>query len=336
MKNIVIADEYNEIDFKPSDLLQEYLRNAEKDVSVFLIKDKDLKECSCPGCQSVKIESSFKKFGLQYRECADCRTLYVSPRPSEVCLDYYYKDSPARIFWRKKLSRMTGKKRKEKIIKPRFQWILESTMEYLPEAKHIVDINTDQYGYIEELMATGSFQKKTLINPFLMPEKQSAGLEIINTPLQKIALKGEIDVISVFEVGDRTADVESFFGKISDMLRNGGLCFVTAILISGFDLQTLWAKAENLYPPDRLNVFSVEGLKSLFIRHGFECLEFSTPGILDVAIVNKAFQQDTSVKLPRFVEYMLKNKNEQIKRNFQEFLQSSLLSSYGRVLLRKK
>ena len=108
------------------------------------------------------------------------------------------------------------------------------------------------------------------------------------------------------------------------------------ILISGFDLQTLWEDSENLYPPDRLNVFSVAGLKKLFERHGFECLEFSTPGILDVEIVAKALRKKPKCELPRFIKYILQSKNDNIKRAFQEFLQANLLSSYSRILVRKK
>ena len=146
----------------------------------------------------------------------------------------------------------------------------------------------------------------------------------------------EVDVVTIFEVADRIADVNNLFEKIYGMLRENGLCFMTGILISGFDLQTLWDKAENIFPPDRLNVFSVEGLKTLFNRHNFECLEFSTPGILDVENTEKAVERDPNIKISRFMDYLLQNRGADTKQSFQEFLQQNLLSSYGRVLLKKK
>lgn len=111
---------------------------------------------------------------------------------------------------------------------------------------------------------------------------------------------------------------------------------MTVILISGFDLQLLWDKSENLFPPDRLNVFSVEGLYSLFDRFDFECLEFSTPGILDVEIVTEAIKKNPDIQFPRFFEYLFEKRSDAVKRSFQEFLQEGLLSSYGRILIRKK
>jgi hypothetical protein len=232
---------------------------------------------------------------------------------------------------------MTGKKRKEKIIKPRFEWILDSISEYLPDASHILDVNTDQYGYIEVLIENKTFGKKTLLNPYLPREnlRLNDTINVVNITLEEKALDGEIDVLTLFEVADRTSDVDRLLEKISRLLRKNGLIFMTDILSSGFDLQTLWDRAENIFPPDRLNVFSVEGLGSLFRRHGLECLEFSTPGILDVEIVTRAMEQDKTVKTPRFIEYFLKNRSPESKQSFQEFLQKNLLSSYGRILLRK-
>jgi hypothetical protein len=337
MKNIVIFDEYNEIDLKPSKLLQKYIELTEKDVFPFLVEGQVLKEVACPGCHSEEKSPAFTKFGLDYVECLRCHTLYISPRPDDAALNRFYSQSSARLFWHDELLKATRKKRQEKIVKPRFEWIEESTGEHLPKAEHFVDINTDQYGYIEELSHTALFKRKTLINPFVKLEiPVETGIESVNTSWWEAQLSSQADVVSIFEVADRTSDVDALFGKINQLLKKDGLCFLTAILSSGFDLLVLWDKAENLYPPDRLNVFSVEGLKTLAARHGFEILEFSTPGILDVELVVREVQQDGKIKLPRFFRYLLEARDEETKLLFQEFLQAALLSSYGRVLLKKR
>jgi len=338
MKKIVIFDEFNEIDLKPSDLIQRYVQLTKEDVAQILIENSTLKDSVCPGCLSPKVKSSFPKFGMRYAECLQCGTLYISPRPDDRTLKHYYGYSKARNFWRDELSKMTNKKRREKIIKPRFDWILDSTEEYLPYAEHIVDVNGDQYGYIEEMVASKLFKKKDLFNPFLPLDdrKLNSSINLITARLEETVLDQEVDVVTLFEVADRTANVDTLFEKVYRMLRENGLCFMTDILISGFDLQTLWEKAENIFPPDRLNVFSVEGLKRLLDRHNFECLEFSTPGILDVEIVEKAMAHNAEVEAPRFIKYLLQNRSEDTRQSFQEFLQKNLLSSYGRILARKK
>lgn len=334
MKNVVVSDEYNELDLKPSDLLKEYIQMTQADVSQLLANPAGLKTCFCPGCDSRDARPAFRKFGLQYQECAACKTLYISPRPDDKALNNYYANAGARIFWRDRLSKSTDKKRKEKIIKPRFQWLIDSTQEYLPRATHWADLHTTQYGYIEEMLQTEFFRKKTLISPFLKKEIDPR-VAVFEGENWDQHFPGQVDVVSLFEVADHVADIEGLFQKVYRALKPKGLCFITAILASGFDIQTLWEKAENIYPPDRLNVFSVEGFKKLFERHHFECVEFSTPGILDVDIVAKAAHNNGEAGQYRFIKQIIDSKDEQVKRAFQEFLQANLLSSYGRILLRK-
>jgi Zn ribbon nucleic-acid-binding protein len=337
MKNIVISDDYNSVDLKPSDLLKRYIEMTQQDVGTMLAASGKLKDCACPACGSQDKKAAFTKFSLSYQECSSCHTLYVSPRPDDKTLNEYYQKSAARTFWRDELSKATDKKRKEKIVKPRFQWILESTREHLPTAKTWIDVNTTQYSYVDGMADADIFNRKILLNPYLRVEQnQYRGIEVIQQPWWEQALVNSGDVMTLFEVVDHTSDVDGLFTAVKGMLKKGGLCFVTAILASGFDVQVLWDKADNLYPPDRLNCLTVEGFKALFAKHGFECLEFSTPGILDLEIIAQSYQKHPELSLPRFVRDLIQSKDEQTKRSFQEFLQSACMSSYGRILIRKK
>jgi hypothetical protein len=310
MKNIVILDDYHVRDLKPPKLLLEYVSLTERDVRAILVPLAKV-DVPCPACRSPEVASTFETFGMTYRECAKCRSLYVSPRPDEAALAAYEADSEARRYWRETLVRAGGAARREKIIKPRSEWVVDSTREHLPGAKVYADIGTAQASYLGEVESEGQFERIVA----------DAGHD-------------PADVISLFEVMDRAADVDALLERVGRMLSEGGLVFVTTILVSGFDLQTLWAAADNIFPPDRLNVLSVEGLNALFARHGLEVLEFSTPGILDVEIVGATLDRDPTLPVPRWVSYLL-SRDEHTRRGFQRFLQSELLSSYGRAVVRK-
>ncbi len=336
MKNIVIFDRYNGVDLKPSSLFNEYIKLTAEGIKTFFIKGPKLKKCFCPGCENKDVASSFEKFGLQYNECKNCGTLYISPRPAEIDVVRYYKESPARVLWHNKLSKKTDKVRKEKIVEPRFEWIEESTREYLDNPQHYADIDTDQQAYVDEIKKSQIFNQKTLISPFLEIDAKKEGVNIFSGSLDTIDVKNDIDVISLFEVTDHTSDVNLLFRKVNQWLRTGGLCFVTSILISGFDFQVLWDKSDNLFPPDRLNVFSVNGFNELLKRHGFECLEFSTPGVLDLENVKRTAAHNSKVILPRFVRNLVSSGGDKLEQDFQEFLQANLLSSYARMVIRKK
>ena len=97
----------------------------------------------------------------------------------------------------------------------------------------------------------------------------------------------------------------------------------------------LWEDAENIYPPERLNLFSVEGLTQLCQRHGFEILEFSTPGFFDVEIVRHAVAARPDGPWPRFVRYLAEMRDDEALQALQEYLQRFRLSSFGRIALQK-
>ena len=339
MKTIVQHGDLREFELKPSTLLNTYLQLAQSDVNEYFIDGAVLSDCNCPACLSGEKDSAFVKFGLRYWECVNCKTLYVSPRPNESSIDEYYKSSKARKFWNKQLSIATEAIRRDKVFKPRVQWIIETVEEYLPSAQRFSSINDIHGPFLEELIESNYFKEVTIINQRVDVDETSyekKGVRFIKKPVESVSSGNSADAVALFEVIDQTSDVDSLFKALQRLLIPGGLCFLTAISVSGFDLQVLWERSNSIFPPDRINVLSIEGLGILFERHGFECIELSTPGLLDVEIVANAYKEDPSIKLPRFVKYLLDKRDVDAHQLFQEFLQMNRLSSFARIVLRKK
>ncbi len=329
-------DEFHEGDLKPLEGLRKYFQLIKEGIPEFFPKS-ELNECSCPACSQSKIAAEFTKYGMRYIECESCNSLWVSPRPSEIALIRYFEESKAEIFWRNEFIHMTDRKRKEKILQPWIRWITESTQEYYANARSIADIHTKQPVYLDELQKIERFQEKVLISPFLSQTvlKEHPSMRVFQEPAIEGLENQQLDVITVFDGLGMTADPFALLSAIFSALAPGGLCFLTTTLISGFDLQTLWDAAENIHPPTRLNIFSDTGLLTLVQKTGFECIEFSTPGVLDLEIVAAEQQKNSSNSIPRFIAYLLKHRDENTHKAFQEFLQAHRLSSYGRLLLRK-
>ncbi len=332
MKNIVVNDEYVQADIKPLLFLEEYMALLHKDM-ISLVGQNSLKSVACPGCDSTHSKRFFERFGLQYCECLDCASVYANPRPSDSQIGLFFKEATAKTFWRNQLSEASQHKRKDKIIKPRLEWVLDSVAEHAPGAKHWVDIHPSQHRYLDA-MAQSSIAQKTVVYPygnFNIP----SSIKVIHQPWWSLPADFSCDVVTLFEVMDHASDVNQLFNVLHQIVSPGGLCFLTAILSSGFDVKELGSNAPNIVPPDRLNVLSVKGLKQVIEKHGFECLEFSTPGVLDLDIVTQAVNKNPSLPISNFVRSLIASEDEEVKRMFGEFLQRSLLSSYGRVLFRK-
>jgi hypothetical protein len=73
----------------------------------------------------------------------------------------------------------------------------------------------------------------------------------------------------------------------------------------------------------------------LLTQAGFELLEVSTPGVLDVEIVRAHVERDGDVLLSRFERELL-GSDERTHRAFQTFLQQNGMSSFARIVAIKK
>lgn len=339
MKRVVFSDTGREVEFKPDLIFDKYLELTESNLKNEFRNEKHLTVSDCPACKSPANKEAFVKFGFQYVECQNCGTVYMCPHPNDKHIKEHFLNSSSVRFWRDTLSKTTGYKRKEKIYYPRLQWIVCMGDEYLSGAKIIADFNSKDVGYAAELISSEFFDKKLIINPYFninevtSDEELKRKLFIASDP--KRIDKTPINIATAFEVIDYTSNVDAFINTIKNILSKGGLCFITTVSISGFDLQVLWGNSRSIFPLDRINVFSQKGLKLLFKRHGFEMLEYSTPGVLDFDIVETELKNYPNLPIPRFVRTMLERDDEQLKQDFQNFLQVNRLSSFVRIVLRK-
>lgn len=148
--------------------------------------------------------------------------------------------------------------------------------------------------------------------------------------------KGDcVEAAVLLESLDRVGEPGTLLRAVSGRLREGGLIFVTALVCSGFDITVLGLRNLYMYPPDRTNCFSLKGIELLLMRAGFALLEVSTPGVLDIEIVQAHLRHDPVIRLSTF-EQRLVEADEETCSAFQAFLQQCRLSSFARIVARKK
>lgn len=292
MKTVVSLQELLEFEIRPGALLDEYHRLSEAAVRAW--PAAALREVPCPACGSADARHALDRFGLAYKECGACASVYLSPRPDERMLAEHGRTSEAARFWRERLLPETEAARREKILLPRADWVGDALAEYAPHVSAAVD---------------------------LKPHESPDGSE-------------PAAAITAFEIFDRAADLPALVRALRHALTPGGLLFVTAPSISGFELQVLWDRARTLAPPEKINVLSIEGFKALF-REGWEILEFSTPGMFDVETVRRAVMAEPSAPWPRFVRTLVEATSEQQRMEFQEYLQRARLTSFARLIVRR-
>lgn len=335
MRRVFSTDRFTLLDARPKELYQEFLGLTHESIRDLLLTTTMAEITKCPACHSDEIRRAFEKFDMQYCECDTCHSLFINPRPDEQGVLDYYAQSLAERFWHENLARASSDFRQSKLINSRITWMLDCLND-LGNGLNLIDVYPHQDGWVEALAQENVFDNILLVHPLVgFSGEHAEHFRVEGKPLSKLMLEAQADVITLFEVVDRSSDLDSLFTAVSNALKPRGICLLTSVLASGLDIQVLWEKAANLFPPDRLNVLTVEGFNTLFDRHGFEVLEFSTPGGLDMDIISRAMQSNPEIELPRFISYLLEYRSTEILDGFQEFLQTSLLSSAGRIVIRK-
>jgi hypothetical protein len=337
MKTIVSVQDLIELEIKPDVLLAEFYALTAKAVDETLVVEASL-HVACPGCGSPQASPAFKKSGLAYQQCGNCASLYVSPRPSQAALTDYYRNSRPARFWREHILPVTEAVRLEKIVQPRAMWVLDALAEAGFKTACGLDLSSHGRALVDEILQAGSVvQHVTAAHPLAekdfspLPEK----VDLKPRPLGEVEALGPVDFVTAFDVLDRCADAAALVRGVLGVLHPGGLLFIVAPCISGFELQVLWERARSIMPPDKLNLLSVEGFTSLFPVPQWEICEFSTPGMLDVQNVIRCIRENPDADWPRFIRYMLTKRDENARMAFQEFLQAHRLSSFARLVVRK-
>lgn len=332
MKRVVVSSGLREADIRPPALMSEFKRLSIHDAAEYFREPATRVDTACPACDSEDREPVFNKHDFLYNRCRACGSVFVSPRPTAEALEHYYANAEASRFRVEHFSRDTAKARRYHLLSSHAAWMCQI---YDEAGNHAARTYADMFTHspliFDEVHALGVFDTLYSIAPLLSPDGQS------QAPAQVVdegAVSG-LGAVSAFEKMEHQFTPAAFLRGISGMLAPDGLVFFTTRTITGFDLQVLWDKTPYIFVPEHLNLLSIEGLTRLVARCGLELIELSTPGQLDLQLVQHAARQDPSIRLPSFVQYLIDNRDTLAHEDFQAFLQKHRLSSHVRVAARK-
>ncbi len=327
-----------EFEIRPRKLFTEYLDLSKRDIEVFFSDHSRFEEINCPGCKLNSNEILFVKHGFTYKKCNECLSLFVSPRPTTEMISNFYRRSESSRFWAEHFYPETAEARREMIFKPRAEVINKLLSELdITEPRSIVDVGAGYGIFLEEIRKFGFFDHVIAIEPNkdlakCCREKDITVFEKAVEDVNNSELKAS--VVCSFEVFEHLFDPDNFILSMKKLLKPGGILLFTTLTISGFDLLMLGEHSKSISPPHHINFLSVEGIRALIKRCGLTEILIETPGKLDIDIVKNMYDEIPDLKMPDFVEYLIKNRDETTHSQFQEFLQKNNLSSHIRVIAR--
>ncbi len=298
--------------------MAEQARRYAADVAWLLDRRDRFVTVGCPACDATESTPQWRKYELDYRRCAECATVYVSPRPDPELLDEYYRSSTNYEYWNTVVFPASETARRERIFRPRAERVLGYA-----RTGTLVDVGAGYGTFCEEAARLGAFERVIALEPepHLAETCRAKGLEVIESPVEQAEFSA--DVITSFEVIEHLFSPRAFVERCAEVLRPGGLLILTCPNVRGFDVEMLGELSATV-DAEHLNYFHPASLGALLERCGFEVVEAVTPGRLDAELVRKRADELT---LEPFLHRVLVDEWDRLGEPFQDFLAAHGLSS---------
>jgi hypothetical protein len=338
MKTIVSVQEISEFDLKPPAAVAQWKELVRIEIAQRWVDRSKWVRTNWPTCRFEDEIPAFECNGFSYVESAVCGSLFAAIRPSEEELWSWYRNSPPARYWREQLLAVSESARRDKITRPRADWVLDGIAEYVPSAQSLLDVSSHGRGLVDLVAeAAGGLLK-------IVAAGMTADLEGVSTNrvfvqptlVANLSGHGPVDVIVAVDALDRAADLGAMIEAFEHSLAPGGVVFATVPVSSGFEMQALWERSMTVLPPDKLNFPSIMGLQMLFSSPKWELLELSTPGMFDVEMVYQAISSEPNAPWPRALRALVERTDQIGRMALVELLQSRRLASFARLVARKK
>ena len=333
-----MSGRFQENDIRPAEFATRQQAAMRADIDYLLSFQQEFVAVPCPACAERCPELEFEKYALTYQRCLNCRSLYISPRPRPDHLELFYQNTQNYAFWNQYIFPASEVARRERIFRPRAARVREICERLRVTPERLVEVGAAFGTFCEEIAKLGFVQEIIAVEPTpdLAQTCRDKGLNIIEQPIEKVALPDEsLDVVCAFEVLEHLFSPADFLHKLHRLLKPGGLVVLTNPSCDGLDV-VVSPQHSSTVDAEHLNYLNPSSMAVLFRRTGFELLEVTTPGQLDVELVRKMFLEQ-QLKRPDhpFLYQVLVDHWESSGARFQSFLAENLLSSHMWTVARK-
>lgn len=319
-----------EEEIRPKGIFDEYLRLARIDTERYF-GSCERTAVRCPAC-GTSGEHVFDKHGFSYRQCPDCLTLYVSPRPPAESINRYYREADSVKYWASTFYQETAEARREKLWRPKARMVRE-VLNRIGAAEHaLIDIGGGYGIFAEEYQAlTGATVTVVEPGPALANACRAKRLNVVESFLESLsseALPTGARAFASFELFEHLHDPALFLRHLRRLMCPGDAFLFTTLSGTGLDIQVLWEQSKSVSPPHHLNFFNPHSVRLLLEAEGLKVIEISTPGKLDMDILcnNRDLIRD------RFWRALTQQFNDDDKERWQSFIADNGYSSHMMVL----
>lgn len=331
-----IGEKLSENELCPADMLRKQEEAFARDIVRMHKRAAEFVDVNCPACRGTTRKPAFEKYGFSFQRCDSCRTIYMSPRPSETVMADYYANSENYAFWAKHIFPASEASRREKIHKPWLERVVGYCDRFGVRRGTLIEVGPGFGTFSSVATQSGAFERVIAVEPTpdLAAACRERGVEVIAKRIEEA--EGELppaDVVVAFEVIEHLFEPERFVAGIHPRIAQGGLLILSCPNGVGFDIAMLGADALAV-DAEHVNLFNPDSLRILLEKNGFEVLHSHTPGRLDAEFVREAALKGV-VTLDPFMQRVLIDEWDRLGWPFQQFLAAQNLSSHMWLVARR-
>lgn len=265
----------------------------------------------CPGCESRKVSVFFCKWNVAFLRCEECGTIFV-PVDNDTLFNYQ-NDKDLMSFRTSEEYQLEAKEKRMFSWQEILDWIIFRCYRYLGKKENL---------YI----ATGGDRYIAFSN--LIKQSALCG----NYKNIKDVQANEADIAISLNLIHQKNSPSKHLLELNKVLKKDGLLFLSARIGTGFDILAL-KEYSYIYPYDYISLLSKNALEKRLNEAGFELLDYSTPGCMDVSTVWK--KQAFIANNESFIKTLMRECDERALGEFQRFLQKTGMSSYAHIVAKK-
>lgn len=327
-----------ENDIRPDALMLGQAERFGNDIKRLLTRKSEFVAVNCPACGGGNTTQRFEKYELTFLDCADCQTMYISPRPTPEVLDFYYANSENYAYWNEFIFPASEDVRREKIFNPRARRLQQTIEKFGVSRRMLIEVGAGFGTFAEAVRNLDMFDRVVAIEPTpdLAETCRSKGLEVLESPFEHIDYSTyQASAVAAFEVIEHLFSPQEFFDMAFKVLEPGGVVIVSCPNGKGFDIEVMQQHA-GAVDVEHLNYFNPHSLSILAESCGFKILDISTPGALDVDLVRKKAQSGAiDLSGNAFLQKVIVDEFDKYGEPFQQFLAANTLSGHLVMVARK-
>ncbi len=284
----------------------------------------------CPVCGNIHLKRFTTLWGLHYDQCQSCKTILTNPHPPEEQIIEFLNTSEAMRIWREEEPISISESR-EKMYLQRFNIIKDEISLLKKEPISILEIGGGRGELASKVCKINEVNHMYVVEPQEL-NIDSKNVTILRSSFDKLDIDLQVDMVVSFEVLEHLIDPSKFFKKVFTYLKPGGVLILTCPNGDSLEVNSLKENSAQLYF-DHIRLYNPNSIEIILKNHNFINSRISTPGNLDVEILQESLQLINCNSLKSTLKFILENKER--SKEFQNFLRDRMLSSHMRCIANK-